>query len=34
MVRDGEGATKTLVVTVSGARDEQQARKVARAIIN
>jgi glutamate N-acetyltransferase/amino-acid N-acetyltransferase len=34
MVRDGEGATKTLTFTVSGARDEAQARKVARAVIN
>jgi len=34
MVRDGEGATKTLSMTVSGARDERQARTVARAIIN
>ena len=34
MVRDGEGATKTLVMTVTGARDEVQARTVVRAIIN
>ena len=34
MVKDGEGATKTLTFTVAGARDEQQARKVARAVIN
>jgi glutamate N-acetyltransferase/amino-acid N-acetyltransferase len=34
MVRDGEGASKTLVLHVTGARDEQQARAVARAIIN
>jgi glutamate N-acetyltransferase/amino-acid N-acetyltransferase len=34
MVRDGEGATKTLEMTVSGARDQKQARTVARAIIN
>jgi glutamate N-acetyltransferase / amino-acid N-acetyltransferase len=34
MVKDGEGATKTLTFTVSGARDEQQARIVARAVIN
>lgn len=34
MVRDGEGATKTLAVTVSGARDRHQARAVARAVIN
>ena len=34
MVRDGEGATKTLTVNVSGARDVAQARAIARAIIN
>ncbi|GAC1409093.1 MAG: bifunctional glutamate N-acetyltransferase/amino-acid acetyltransferase ArgJ [Candidatus Velthaea sp.] len=34
MVRDGEGASKTLVFTVTGARAEQQARTVARAVIN
>ncbi len=34
MVRDGEGATKTLTVDVSSARDEKQARAVARAIVN
>jgi glutamate N-acetyltransferase/amino-acid N-acetyltransferase len=34
MVTDGEGATKTLTVDVTGARDERQARTVARAIIN
>jgi glutamate N-acetyltransferase / amino-acid N-acetyltransferase len=34
MVRDGEGATKTLTVVVSGARDAGQARTVARAIVN
>ncbi|HET7815283.1 MAG TPA: bifunctional glutamate N-acetyltransferase/amino-acid acetyltransferase ArgJ [Candidatus Baltobacteraceae bacterium] len=34
MVADGEGATKTLAVTVSGARSTQQARNIARAIIN
>jgi len=34
MVRDGEGATKTLTFTVSGARDRDQARVVARAVIN
>jgi glutamate N-acetyltransferase / amino-acid N-acetyltransferase len=34
MVKDGEGATKTLTFTVTGARDEQQARVVARAVIN
>ncbi len=34
MVADGEGATKTLEVRVSGARDVAQARLVARAILN
>jgi glutamate N-acetyltransferase / amino-acid N-acetyltransferase len=34
MVKDGEGATKTLTFTVTGARDERQARTVARAVIN
>jgi glutamate N-acetyltransferase/amino-acid N-acetyltransferase len=34
MVRDGEGATKTLVFTVTGARDEKQARTIARSVIN
>jgi len=34
MVKDGEGASKTMTVRVTGARDTQQARKVARAIIN
>jgi glutamate N-acetyltransferase/amino-acid N-acetyltransferase len=34
MVTDGEGATKTLTVEVSGAVDEHQAQKVARAIVN
>ena len=34
MVRDGEGATKTLTFTVSGARNREQARIVARAVIN
>ena len=34
MVRDGEGATKTLTVEVSGARDSAQARAVARAVVN
>ena len=34
MVKDGEGATKTLTFTVSGARDERQARTIARAVIN
>jgi glutamate N-acetyltransferase/amino-acid N-acetyltransferase len=34
MVEDGEGATKTLTFHVSGARDTQQARAIARAVIN
>ncbi len=34
MVKDGEGATKTLTLTVTGARDEAQARKAGRAVIN
>ena len=34
MVRDGEGATKALTVDVTSARDEGQARLVARAIVN
>jgi glutamate N-acetyltransferase / amino-acid N-acetyltransferase len=34
MVKDGEGATKLLTFRVSGARDEKQARTVARAVIN
>jgi glutamate N-acetyltransferase/amino-acid N-acetyltransferase len=34
MVRDGEGATKTLTIEVTGARDRAQARTIARAIVN
>lgn len=34
MVADGEGATKTLEITVSAARDVAQARSVARAVLN
>ncbi|MGH7757026.1 MAG: bifunctional glutamate N-acetyltransferase/amino-acid acetyltransferase ArgJ, partial [Vulcanimicrobiaceae bacterium] len=34
MVRDGEGATKTLTVDVAGARDSAQARAIAKAIVN
>ncbi len=34
MVADGEGATKTLEMRVTGARDVAQARTIARAIIN
>ena len=34
LARDGEGATKLLTVTVRAARDDGQARRVAKAIIN
>lgn len=34
MVADGEGATKALTVHVTGAASEQQARLIARAVIN
>lgn len=34
MVADGEGATKTLTVDVTGAQSEAQARAIARAVIN
>jgi glutamate N-acetyltransferase/amino-acid N-acetyltransferase len=34
MVADGEGATKTLTINVTGAASEDQARVVARAIVN
>ncbi|MFN0026055.1 MAG: bifunctional glutamate N-acetyltransferase/amino-acid acetyltransferase ArgJ [Acidimicrobiales bacterium] len=34
LARDGEGATKLLVVTVTGARDEAQAKRVAKSIVN
>jgi len=34
LARDGEGATKLLVVTVTGARDDPQARRVARTVAN
>jgi glutamate N-acetyltransferase/amino-acid N-acetyltransferase len=34
VARDGEGATKLLVVQVEHARDEGQARRVAKAIVN
>ena len=34
IARDGEGATKLLTVTVDGARDDQQAKRVAKAIVN
>ncbi|MGH9121773.1 MAG: bifunctional glutamate N-acetyltransferase/amino-acid acetyltransferase ArgJ [Acidimicrobiales bacterium] len=34
IARDGEGATKLITVTVSGARDAAQARRVAKAVVN
>ncbi|MEZ5265110.1 MAG: bifunctional ornithine acetyltransferase/N-acetylglutamate synthase [Acidimicrobiales bacterium] len=34
LARDGEGATKLLVVRVDGARDDDQAKRVAKAILN
>lgn len=34
LARDGEGATKLLVVQVDGARDDAQAKRVAKAIVN
>lgn len=34
LAQDGEGATKLLVVVVDEARDEEQARRVAKAIVN
>ena len=34
LARDGEGATKLLTVSVAGARDRDQARRVAKAILN
>lgn len=34
LAADGEGATKLLVVTVERARDEDQARRVAKAVVN
>jgi len=34
LASDGEGATKLLVVTASGARDDDQARRVAKSILN
>jgi len=34
LASDGEGATKLLVVTVDGARDDAQAKRVAKAIVN
>ena len=34
IARDGEGATTLLEVTVDGARDDDQAKRVAKAIVN
>lgn len=34
LAADGEGATKLLVVTATGARDDDQARRVAKAVVN
>ncbi|MDV7999717.1 bifunctional glutamate N-acetyltransferase/amino-acid acetyltransferase ArgJ [Rhodococcus sp. IEGM 1408] len=34
LARDGEGATKLLTVEVTGARDREQAKRVAKAILN
>ncbi|MEA3214132.1 MAG: glutamate N-acetyltransferase / amino-acid N-acetyltransferase [Acidimicrobiia bacterium] len=34
LARDGEGATRLLLVTVDGARDDDQARRVAKSILN
>jgi glutamate N-acetyltransferase/amino-acid N-acetyltransferase len=34
LAQDGEGATKLLVVTAAGARDDAQAKRVAKAIVN
>ncbi|MGH7716906.1 MAG: bifunctional ornithine acetyltransferase/N-acetylglutamate synthase, partial [Vulcanimicrobiaceae bacterium] len=34
MVKDGEGASKTLTLHVTGAKNTSQAREVARAVIN
>lgn len=34
IVSDGEGATKTITVNVSQARDDRQARKVAKSVVN
>jgi glutamate N-acetyltransferase / amino-acid N-acetyltransferase len=34
MVRDGEGATKTLIFHVTGAKSEAQARTIGRAVVN
>jgi glutamate N-acetyltransferase / amino-acid N-acetyltransferase len=34
VARDGEGAEKLIEVTVTGARDDQQAKRVAKAVVN
>jgi glutamate N-acetyltransferase/amino-acid N-acetyltransferase len=34
VARDGEGATKLLTVTVDGARDDRQAKRIAKSIVN
>lgn len=34
LARDGEGATKLLQVTVTGARNDEQAKRVAKAVVN
>ena len=34
LARDGEGATKLLVVRVDGARDDDQAKRVAKVVLN
>jgi len=34
IAKDGEGATKLLKVTITGARDDAQAKRVAKAIVN
>ncbi|HET9691840.1 MAG TPA: bifunctional glutamate N-acetyltransferase/amino-acid acetyltransferase ArgJ [Acidimicrobiales bacterium] len=34
LARDGEGATKLLTVTVTGARDDGQAKRVAKSVLN
>lgn len=34
IARDGEGASKLIEVTVSSARDDQQAKRIAKAIVN
>lgn len=34
LARDGEGASKLLTVSVTGARDDEQAKRVAKAVLN